>query len=124
MKSYHLLDFDLLERTEPARTGLHMKRAADIVLLALRFILAIENRRELLVRDVLKCFRTTNIASVRVDFQKWLDFRHTRHDAADCDELPEVDTFHFAYGHGNVRAQGLKIEVTRRYKTRAVDSRL
>ena len=71
---YHFLDLDLLEWVEPTCTCLHVQRPMDAVLFALCIVLAINYRRELLVRDVLECFRSTNIAGICIDEKQWLDF--------------------------------------------------
>lgn len=74
MHAYHFLNFDLLEWAEPTRSRLHVQRAGDPVLLALHFVLAVYDWRELLIRNVLEGFGAADIACVRVDEQKRFDF--------------------------------------------------
>ena len=79
-----------------------MQRSMDPVLFTFCFILAVNYGRELLVRDVLECFGSANVAGVGIDEQQRFDFRHTCDDAADCDELAQVGTFDFSNGHGDI----------------------
>ena len=43
IKTHHLLDLYLLERTEPTRTRLHVQRTMDAVLLAFKLVLTIHD---------------------------------------------------------------------------------
>ncbi len=65
--THHLLDFDLLKRAESTRPGLHMQGPVDTVFLALCFVLAVDYRVECFVGNVLKGFRTTDVACVGID---------------------------------------------------------
>lgn len=99
---HHLLDFDLLERSKPARAGLHVQCSTDTILLAAVLVLAIKYWLEVFPRDILERFRSTRVASVRVHSEEGLDFGDTRNDASYCDESSEVGTLNVAYCHGNV----------------------
>ncbi len=105
------MDFNLLKRSEPARAGLHVQRSMDTVLLAAVLVLTIKYWLEVLPRDILERFRTTRVASVRVHSQEGLDFGDARNDASYRDELSEVGTLDVAYCHGNVRAEGLEVQI-------------
>lgn len=109
--TYHLLNFNLLERAEPARASLHVERVVDIVLLALILVLAVEYRVECLARDILKRFRAANITGIRVHKQQRLDFRHPRDNAPYSDEMAKVHATDLTDGHREVRTERLEIEV-------------
>jgi len=59
----------------------------DIVLLTFGFILTVYDGHKVLSGDVLKRFRTTDIASVCVDSEQGLYFGYTGDDSADSDEF-------------------------------------
>ena len=54
--THHLLDFDLLKRSEATRAGLHVQRSTDAILLAAVLVLAIEYWLEVFPRDILERF--------------------------------------------------------------------
>lgn len=72
--THHFLYLDLLERTESTCSSLHVQGPMNAIFLALGFVLAIDDRSELFVRDILKSFRPADIASVSIDEQQGLDF--------------------------------------------------
>jgi hypothetical protein len=67
------LNFDLLERAETTRTGLHMEGSTNTVLLAFELIFAICDGLEGFIGDVLKGFRAADVTCVRVDLEKGFD---------------------------------------------------
>ena len=86
---HHFLDFDFLEGTKPTRPRLHVKRTMDSIFFAFVFVFAVHNRFKCLVGDILERLRATNIAGVRVDLQKWFNFRDPRHNSTDSNQSPK-----------------------------------
>ena len=90
-----------------------MQGTAYTVLLAFIRVLAILERRELFVGYLLKGLRATDIAGIRVDKEKGLDFRHSSDDSAHSDQFSEVYSLNLPNGHGGTLGQGFEIEVAR-----------
>jgi hypothetical protein len=85
MRPYHFLELDLLERTKPASTGLHMQGSFDIVLFTLVFIWAVDERCECLAGYILKGLRATYVACIRIDQEQRFDFGNPSNDAPNSD---------------------------------------
>ena len=74
IRTHHFLDLDLLERAEAARSRLHMQCAVNAILLAFRFILAVEDGLEVFSGYVLEGFGAADIACIRVHSKERLNF--------------------------------------------------
>lgn len=83
------------------------------VFLAFVDVLAISDRCELLVRHLLKGFRTADVAGIRIDQKKRFDFRHSSDDSPYRDQFSKVDSFDLTHGHGGTFGQRSEIEVAR-----------
>jgi hypothetical protein len=64
--------------------------------------LTIDDGCELLVGNILKGFRSTNIAGICVDQEERLDFGYTGYDSAHSYEFAQMNTTDVTDGHGNI----------------------
>lgn len=88
-----------------------MQRAIDSVLLTLILILAVDDRSEGFVGDVLESFGSTDIAGVGIDLEEWLDFGNTCNNSAYCDEVAEVGSANVPNGENLVAFKRLEEDV-------------
>lgn len=91
--AYHLLDFYFLERREFACSRLHVQLSAGIVRLAVDRD-ALGERSDGLLVDFLEDFASARVAREGRDEQEGLDFRDTRDNTSDGDELAKVLAFY------------------------------
>lgn len=84
----------------------------DSILFAFIFVLAVKNGCERLVGDILESLRTTNIAGVSVNLQKWLNLGDPCNNSTDSDQSPKRCTLNIANRYRNVACQRFKVEIT------------
>lgn len=109
-RTYHLLDFNLLEGDELARPRLH-RQASDDPIHPTRVRRAFGQRQERSTQNLLETLLAARLARVSVDKDVGLDVGDSRGDTPDSDESAEVGTLDVSDGQWVRGGRGERFDV-------------